>query len=134
MPTGLDGVTVTLNGKSPYVYDIRPTQVNILTPPDAMPGQVVVRVNYNGVASALYSVSTQPLSLPSSLINGGPYVVPQHSADNSLVGPAGLLEGVTTPAKPGETVVLYANGFGPILHHWWAGRAPKGAAYRRCRW
>jgi hypothetical protein len=29
------------------------------------------------------------------------------------VGPASLYPGVPTPAKPGEVVVLYANGFGP---------------------
>ena len=30
-----------------------------------------------------------------------------------MSGPASLYPGSTTPAKPGETVVLYANGFGP---------------------
>jgi len=29
-----------------------------------------------------------------------------------LVGPATLYPGSSTPAKPGETVVVYANGFG----------------------
>jgi uncharacterized protein (TIGR03437 family) len=38
MPTQLDGVSVTVNGKPAYVYYISPTQVNILTPPDPMPG------------------------------------------------------------------------------------------------
>jgi uncharacterized protein (TIGR03437 family) len=33
--------------------------------------------------------------------------------DGSLLGPPSLYPGSTTPAKPGETVVLYANGFGP---------------------
>jgi uncharacterized protein (TIGR03437 family) len=33
-------------------------------------------------------------------------------ADYSLLGPASLFPGSTTPAKPGETVLLYANGFG----------------------
>src|SRR5580704_4138841 len=36
LPINLDGVSVTVNGKSAYVYYISPTQVNILTPPDAM--------------------------------------------------------------------------------------------------
>jgi len=30
-----------------------------------------------------------------------------------LIGPASLYPGYTTPATPGETVVMYANGFGP---------------------
>ena len=38
MPTQLDGVSVTVNGKSGYVYYISPTQVNMLTPPDAIIG------------------------------------------------------------------------------------------------
>lgn len=37
---------------------------------------------------------------------------PRHIADGTLLGPASLYPGSTTPAKPGETIVLYANGFG----------------------
>ena len=32
--------------------------------------------------------------------------------NGTLVGPGTLYPGATTPAKPGETIVLYANGFG----------------------
>ena len=38
MPTQLDGVSATVNGKAAFVYYISPLQVNILTPPDAMLG------------------------------------------------------------------------------------------------
>lgn len=112
MPTVLDGVSVTVNGKSAYVYYISPAQVNILTPPDSMPGTVVVQVTSGGVPSAAFSVRAQASSPSFFDINGGPYVVAQHGADNSLVGPAALFSGVATPAKPGEVVVIYANGFG----------------------
>ena len=114
MPVALDGVSVTVNGKSAFVYYISPTQVNILTPPDAMPGTVLVQVSNNGAASQVYTARTQPLSPSFFVFNGGPYVVAQHSGDFSLVGPASIYPGQTTPAKPGETVVLYANGFGPV--------------------
>jgi uncharacterized protein (TIGR03437 family) len=33
-------------------------------------------------------------------------------ADYSYIGPSTLYPGATTPAKPGETILLYANGFG----------------------
>jgi len=33
-------------------------------------------------------------------------------ANGSLIGPSSLYPGSTTPAKPSETIVLYANGFG----------------------
>jgi uncharacterized protein (TIGR03437 family) len=112
LPNSLDGVSVTVNGKNAFVYYISPTQVNILTPPDAIQGTVVVQLTNNGAISAPYSVQAQPASPSFFNINGGPYVVAQH-ADYSLVGPASLYPGQTTPAKPGEIVTLYANGFGP---------------------
>ena len=52
MPTQLDGVSATVNGKAAFVYYIRPLQVNILTPPDAMSGSVAVRLNYAGQTSS----------------------------------------------------------------------------------
>ena len=113
LPVSLDGVSVTVNGKAAYVYYISPTQVNILTPPDAMPDSASVQVTNNRQTSAAFSVKAQSSSPSFFNINGGPYVVAQHSADYTLVGPASLFPGASTPAKPGETVILYANGFGP---------------------
>lgn len=112
LPTNLDGVSVTVNGRSAYVYYISPTQVNILTPPDAMTGPVTVVVTNNGAISAPYTVQAQATSPSFFLFNGGPYVAATH-VNGTLLGPASLYPGSTTPAKPGETVVLYANGFGP---------------------
>jgi hypothetical protein len=53
----------------------------------------------------------QSISPSFFVFNGGPYVAAEHLS-GSLLGPASLYPGATTPAKPGETVVLYANGFG----------------------
>ncbi len=114
LPTKLDGVGVMVNGKAAYVYYISPTQVNILTPADTLPASVTVVVTNNGALSAAYTVAAQNASPSSFVINGGPYVLAQHIADYSLVGPANLYPGSTTAAKAGETVVLYANGFGPV--------------------
>jgi len=36
MPTQLDGVSVTVHGRSAFVYYVSPTQVNILAPPEAL--------------------------------------------------------------------------------------------------
>ncbi len=47
------------------------------------------------------------------LVTPGSRLAAQH-ADYSLVGAANLLPGVTTtPAHPGETILLYGTGFGP---------------------
>jgi uncharacterized protein (TIGR03437 family) len=113
LPTQLDGVSVTVNSKSAFVYYISPTQVNVLTPPDALPSSVQVIATNNGTASAAFSVAAQGVSPSFFVFNGGPYVIGTH-VNGSLLGPTSLYQGLTTPAKPGETVVLYANGFGAV--------------------
>ena len=111
MPTQLDGVSATVNGKSAYVYYISPTQVNILTQPDAIQGSVPGQLTNGGVTSAAFTAQAQTASPSFFVFNGGPYVAAEHLS-GSLLGPASLYPGSTTPAAPGETVVLYANGFG----------------------
>ncbi len=111
MPTALDHVSVTVSGKSAYVYYISPAQINILTPPDAMNGPVQVVVTNNGAASGSFTVQAQPASPSFFVFAGGPYVAAEHG-NGTLLGPGTLYPGASTPAKPGETIVLYANGFG----------------------
>ena len=111
LPTQLDGVGATVNGKPAYVYYISPGQVDILTPPDQMQGPVQVVVTNTGPTAASFTAQAQPISPSLFVFGGGPYVAAEH-ADFSLLGPATLYPGLTTPAKPGETVLLYANGFG----------------------
>jgi uncharacterized protein (TIGR03437 family) len=111
LPTQLDGVSVTVNGKAAFVYYISPGQVNVLTPPDAMQGPVQVQLTNAGFTAGI-SVQAQQVAPSLFVISGGPYVLATH-ANGSLLGPATLYPGSTTPAKPGETVVVYANGFGP---------------------
>ena len=113
MPAQLDGVSVTVNGVSAYIYYISPTQINILTPADMAAGPARIVVSNNGAVSAPFSVAAEAIS-PSLFIVGGKYALAQH-LDWSLLGPASLsVPGYPfTEAKPGETIVLYGNGFGP---------------------
>jgi uncharacterized protein (TIGR03437 family) len=111
MPAQLDGTSATVNGKSAFVYYVSPSQVNILTPPDAMQGSVNVVVTNNGALSQAFVAQAQPAS-PSFFVFDGTHVVATH-ADGTDIGPTTLYPGWTTPAKPGETIVIYANGFGP---------------------
>jgi uncharacterized protein (TIGR03437 family) len=117
-PTSLDGVNVTIGGKPAFVEYISPTQVNIQAPSDAPTGATQMTVTNSAGTSAAYDITVndaQPgLLAPAAFnIGGKQYVVAQHT-DNSFVLPAGAISGVsTTPAKPGETVVIYGIGFGP---------------------
>src|SRR5271156_2859185 len=111
LPTSLDGLSVTVNGVPAYVYYISPTQVNILTPPNAISGSVPVQVSDNGAISANFMVQAQAQSPSFFVFGGGPYIAATHG-NGSYLGPTSLYPGLTTPAQPGETIVMYANGFG----------------------
>ena len=111
MPTQLDGVSATVNGKSAFLYYISPTQVNILTPPGTISGSVNVVLTTGGIASPPFAAQAQAIS-PSLFVFDGTHVAATH-LNGSYIGPTTLYPGLSTPAKPGEIVVLYANGFGP---------------------
>jgi uncharacterized protein (TIGR03437 family) len=113
MPASLDGVSTTVNGVSAYVYYISPTQINILTPPDALPAYPQIVVTNNGVAGAPFAALGQTLAL-SFFVFGDDRNVAAIHLDGSLVGPVSLsVPGYAfTPAQPGETISVYANGFG----------------------
>lgn len=113
MPLQLDGVSVTVNGKGAYVYYVSPTQVNVLTPPDAISGQVPVQLTVNGETTPAITAFAQPAAPAFFVFNGGPYVAAEH-ANGKYLGPGTLYPGLSTPAKAGETVVLYGNGFGAV--------------------
>jgi uncharacterized protein (TIGR03437 family) len=112
LPTSLDGLSVTVNGVPAYVYYISPTQVNILTPPNAISGSVPVQVSDNGVISANFMVQAEAESPSFFIFGGGPYIAATH-ANGTYIGSTSLYPGLTTPAQPGETIVMYGNGFGP---------------------
>ncbi len=113
MPAQLDGVSVTVNGKAAYVYYISPGQLNVLTPPDAITGPALVQVTVNGVLSNVFSAAGQSAAPSFFVLQGGPHIAATH-AGGGLLGPATLYPGASTPAKPGETIVLYGNGFGAV--------------------
>jgi uncharacterized protein (TIGR03437 family) len=46
-------------------------------------------------------------------LTGNKYIAATH-ANGTLIGPTTLISGVTTPALPGETIVLYGTGLNPI--------------------
>lgn len=77
-----------------------------------MQGIVQVVVTNNSAISATFMVQAQAVSPSFFVFKGGPYVAATH-ADGSYLGPTNLYPGLTTPAKPGEVIALYANGFGP---------------------
>jgi trimeric autotransporter adhesin len=111
MPTALHGVSATVDGKPAYVYFISPTQINVLTPLDSATGSVQVVVNNNGALSTPFTITENAVAPSFLLFSTQGYIAATH-LNNSLIGPATLYPGASTPAAPGETIVAYAVGFG----------------------
>jgi uncharacterized protein (TIGR03437 family) len=112
LPTLLQGVSVTVNGLPAYVDYISPTQINALAPDDDTVGPVPIQVTTAGQTSNTVTVQ-KSLFAPAFLTFDGTHAAALH-ADYSLVGPPNLLPGAaTTPAQPGETILMYGVGFGP---------------------
>ena len=114
LPTSLDGVSVSINGKPAAVYFISPTQLNVQAPDDTATGSVEVKVSTAG-GSVSSSANLTTLAPGMFLFDQGgrKYVAAQH-ADFSIAAPSGLISGAASaPARPGETVILYGTGFGP---------------------
>jgi len=112
LPTQLDGVSVTVNGKSAYVYEISPSQLIVLTPPDAIAGAVSVVVTNNSSASAPFNAQAASISPSLFVAIGGQYVVSTPSFAGVL-GVLTLVPGFATPVRPGQVVSLFGDGFGP---------------------
>jgi uncharacterized protein (TIGR03437 family) len=117
LPTQLDQVSATINGKAAYIYYISPKQLNILAPDDPATGQVAVQVTNSAGVSNTFTADKVALS-PALFLFTSTYPAAVH-ADGTYVGPPQLIAGATTtPAKPNEVILLFGTGFGaanPII-------------------
>ena len=133
-PTLLQGVGVKINGEAAFVDYVSPGQINALLPGDvsAGPGQVMV-TNSLG-SSAPFSVNVaaqQPTLFAPFTISGKQYagalLGPDYATTFAL--PAGAITGVPSrAAKPGETLVIYGLGFGPVTPNVPVGTVAPGVA------
>ena len=119
MPTQLNGVGVTVNGKPAYIYFFcsaatspvcASDQINVLTPLDNTTGPVQIVVTSGTTKSSPFIADMKALA-PTFLLFAENYVSATH-ANGALIGPASLYPGSSTPARQGEQVVIYAVGFG----------------------
>jgi uncharacterized protein (TIGR03437 family) len=117
-PTALGGVQVNIGGQKAYVEYVSATQINAQVP-SISPGASQVTVSTSAGTSQPFNITVNPtepgmLAPASFKIGGKQYVVAQF-ADGTYVLPPGSIAGVTSrQAKPGETIVIYGIGFGPV--------------------
>ena len=110
LPASLDGVSVTIDGKPAYVAYVSPLQVNVIAPADTTTGPVPVVVTNNGLASAAANTQLAAVA-PAFFMFKGNAIAAFHSDNVTPIGATGVVTG-STPAQPGETIVLYGTGFG----------------------
>jgi uncharacterized protein (TIGR03437 family) len=111
LPTTLGGVSATVDGKPAAVSYVSPTQVNILAPLDSATGSVPVQLNTPYGQTAIWTVTEQQTSPAFLVLDTAGHVAALHLLNYAYLGPASLGASFT-PAAPGETVLLYATGFG----------------------
>ena len=119
-PTSLDRTSVTIGGQPAYIDFISNGQINAQVPSNIGAGVQQLVVTTPGGTSTPYPVvvnATQPglLATPAFQVGGTQYVIARFLDNVTYVAPSGAIPGVPTrPAQPGETVVLYGVGFGPV--------------------
>jgi len=111
LPSSLGGVSVMIDSIPAYVEYISPSQINVLAPDDTTAGSVTVQVTSAAQTSNSFTAYKQQFAPSFFTFDNGKYVAAQH-ADYSYVGATTLFSGAT-PAKPGETILMYGAGFGP---------------------
>jgi uncharacterized protein (TIGR03437 family) len=117
LSTNIGGTRVTMNGIAAPLYFVSDGQVNAQVPWDVLPqgtasGTANVVVSLNGVNSVAQSVNIGQFS-PNIFVAGSFAIA--ITPDGLLSAPAGAIPGLTTrPARAGETLILYANGLGPV--------------------
>jgi uncharacterized protein (TIGR03437 family) len=132
LPMSLDGVSVTINGKSAAVYYISPTQINVQAPTDTAQGTVnVVVKNAIGTGNGSGTIQTySPAFFPLTATGSAKVYAAAVHTDSTIAVPAGFYgPGVTTrAATPGETLLIYGTGFGPTNPTVAAGQLVPGAS------
>jgi uncharacterized protein (TIGR03437 family) len=118
LPTEVNGVGVTINGTAVPVSFVSNTQINFLVPSTTPTGPAQIQTTNNGLTSAPVTVNVDPLApafftLGENATTGNVYIAAEHT-DGTLIGPAATIK-TATPAEPGETIMLFATGFGPQL-------------------
>ena len=112
LPTSLDGVTVTFDGKPGYVSYVSPTQINVLVPNITSTSLTSVVVSNSGAKvtsvfntpAAQYSLAFFPWPNNQTVATHQDYT---YAAKNGTFATL-----PTVAAKPGEVLILWGTGFG----------------------
>lgn len=123
-PTSLDGSKVSIDSIPGYVSFISGQQINVQAPSDSATGLVPITVTNCAGTSNVFMFQKNAVSpgmlAPASFNIGKQYLVALFAADLAqgtvtYVGNPGLIAGASfRPAHPGDVIIMYGLGFGPV--------------------
>jgi uncharacterized protein (TIGR03437 family) len=131
-PTSLNGTKVIIGGQSAFISFISPGQVNALVPSNVATGVQQITVTAATGTSAAYPVIVNPTAAgmlaPGYLnIGGVQYLGALFPDFQTFVAPPGAVSGYTSRrAKPGDVIVIFGIGFGPVTPNILAGQLYSG--------
>jgi uncharacterized protein (TIGR03437 family) len=121
-PTNLDGISATVNGKPAFISYISPGQINVQAPQDSTAGSIMVTVtNCHATSSAVAflekSLAPGLLAPTDYSANGKQYLAATFASDAAYVLSTSIGQSFglnSRPAQPGDLIVAYGVGFGPV--------------------
>jgi uncharacterized protein (TIGR03437 family) len=121
LPTVLgDSETQVFFGNYPAdLYYVSPTQINFLVPPMLLPGPLPVYIAVDALHGPILDLTLTPAA--PAMFQMDAHTIIGTRADGSLLTPS-------SPAKPGDVVVLYATGLGTTSPPAVYGELPVAAA------
>jgi uncharacterized protein (TIGR03437 family) len=106
--TGLNGVTVQVNGKAAPIYFVSAGQINFLVPYSTSGATATIVVQNNGVNS-------NTVTVPLAATSPGVYTLDQSGSGSGAVLHADFsLVNASNPAAAGEVVLIYLTGMGTV--------------------
>ncbi len=108
LSTSLNGVSVSINGLAAPLFYTSPAQLNAQVPYSVVTGSGTVTVSRGGNTSVARTVNVGSVSpgLFSVGQNGSGAAIAFHADGRLITG--------TAPAFPGESIMTFGNGFGPL--------------------
>jgi uncharacterized protein (TIGR03437 family) len=130
-PISVGGTTVTVGGKSLFIDYVSSGQVNGQVPSDVASGPQKVIVTTAAGASAPFTINvnaTEPgLLAPSAFILSKTQYAVALFSDGFYDLPPGLISDIASRrAVPGDTIMLFGIGFGPVSDNTLAGVIDQG--------
>jgi uncharacterized protein (TIGR03437 family) len=106
LPLQLANTSVTVNNVPAPLIFVNPSQINFQVPVETAAGPAMAIVTFNNFPSAAFTFEVAAAA-PGIFLYDTTRAIAQNHADNSLNGP-------NSPAAPGDYLVVYLTGQGPV--------------------